>query len=138
MHLARVVTGVTLATALFWAASANAQVDGAENESESEKQSSVMDEIKVTVGPQGWTASELEMQRQEQIKEEVYAEMRMRERAEEELAWRQTESDLQKPESRIKWGYSPQAEYRMRRDNDFIYDLSGDQTRPATIFRTEF
>ena len=143
MRFFRGVAGVTVAAAMSWAAVANAQVAGADNESESDEpgapaaadaeapteipeelfESRVMDEITVIAGPQGQTAFELEMQRQALMREAVYAEMRMRERREEELAWRQADSDLQNRESRIKWGYSPQAEQRMRRESDFMYDL---------------
>ncbi len=155
MRFIRVVAGVTMAAAMSWVAFANAQVSGADNESESDApaatdaeaptgipeellESRVMDEIEVVAGPQGRTAFELEMQRQALMKEAVYAEMRMRERREEELAWRQADPDLEIPESRIKWGYSPQAEQRMRRENAYMYDLPIDQTRPASLFRVEF
>jgi hypothetical protein len=124
-------------------------VSGADNESESDEpapteipeeltQSRIMEEIEVVVGPQGQSAFDLEMERQALMREAVYAEMRMRERREEELAWRQADPDLQDPDSRIKWGYSPQAEQRMRREGDFMYDLPIDQTKPATLFRVEF
>ena len=158
MRFLCVVAGVTVAAAMSWGAFANAQVSGADNESESDEPdapaaadadaptgipeeqfpSRVMDEIEVVVSPQGRTPFELEKQRQALVKEAVYADMRLRERSEEESAWRQADRDLQNPESRIKWGYSPQAEQRMRRENDFMYDLSIDQTKPASIFRVEF
>jgi len=158
MRFSRVVTGVTVAAALTWAAFANAQVSGAEDESNSGDlgapaaadteapteipeellETSVIDEITVTVGPQGRSAYELEMQRQAIMREAIYADMRLRERDQEELAWRQADPDLQNPESRIKWGYSPQAEQRMRRENDFMNDWPIDNTKPATILRVEF
>jgi hypothetical protein len=149
MRFFRVVAGVTAVAAMSWAAFANAQVSGADNESESDEpapteipeeltQSRIMEEIEVVVGPQGQSAFDLEMERQALMREAVYAEMRMRERREEELAWRQADPDLQDPDSRIKWGYSPQAEQRMRREGDFMYDLPIDQTKPATLFRVEF
>jgi len=155
MRCLRVVAGVTVVAAMFWAAFANAQVAGADNESESDEpaaanaeapteipeellESRIMEEIEVVVGPQGQTAFDLEMQRQALMQEAVYAEMRMRERRGEELAWRQEDRDLRTSGSRIKWGYSPQAEQRMRRENDFMYDLPIDQTKPATLFRVEF
>ena len=158
MRFFRVVAGVTVAAAMSWAAFANAQVSGADNKSESDEpgapvaadaqaptkipeelfESRVMDEIKVIGGPQGRTAFDLEMERQAVMREAVYAEMRLRERGEEELAWRQADPDLKNSESRIKWGYSAQAEYRMRRENDFMYDLPIDRTKPATLFRAEF
>jgi hypothetical protein len=158
MRCCRVVAGVTVAAAMSWAAFANAQVAGADNETEAGDpgvtaasdaeapteipeellESRVMEEIEVVVGPQGRSAFELEIQRQALMKQAIYAEMRMRERREEELAWRQADPDLQNPDSRIKWGYSPQAEQRMRREGDFMYDLPVDQTKPATLFRVEF
>ena len=158
MRFFRVVAGVTVAAAMSWAAFANAQVAGANEESESDEpdalatadaeapteipeelfESQVMDEITVVAGPQGRTAFELEMHRQALIKEAIFAEMRLRKRHEEESAWRQADLDLKNPESRIKWGYSPQAEQRMRRENDFMYDLPIDKNKPASIFRAEF
>ncbi len=68
----------------------------------------------------------------------VYAEMRLRERQQEEIAWRQADPDLQNPGSRIKWGYSPQAEARMRRSDQFMFDRPAGDTLPATVFRVEF
>ncbi len=158
MRFFRVVTGVTVAAAMSWAAFANAQVTGAENESESGEPDApaateaqapteipeelferrAIDEITVISGPQGQTPFELGMERQAIMREAVYADMRLRERDQEELAWRQADPDLKNPESRFKWGYSPQAEQRMRRGNEFMNDLPIDDTKPATIFRAEF
>ena len=158
MRFFRVVGAVTVAAALSWPAFANAQVASADNEAESDQpgapadanaeaptgspegdsRSPVMDEITVVAEPQGRTAFELEMHRQALMREAVYAEIRMRERGEEEAAWRQADPDLKSPESRIKWGYSAQAEQRMRRDNGYMYDLPIDETKPASLFRVEF
>ena len=158
MYFFRVVAVVTMATALSWTALTYAQVAGTGSDSETDEpgapatsdadapteipeellESRAIEEIKVIAGPQGKTAFDLEMQRQAAMREAIYAEMRLRERREEEMAWRQADPDLENRESRIKWGYSPQAEQRMRRDNDFIYDLPIDQTKPASIIRIEF
>jgi hypothetical protein len=156
MRILRVVAGVTVAAALSWAACANAQLSDADNEPESDKpearadaevpteipeelfDSRIMDEIKVVASPQGRTAFDPEMQRQALMQEAVYTEMRMRVQREEESAWRQADVDLKNEESRFKWGYSPQAEQRMRRENEAMYDLSTDQVKPASIFRVEF
>jgi hypothetical protein len=158
MHLFRVITGVAVAAAISWAAFANAQVTGAENESESGEPEApaaigaeapteipeelfairAIDEIVVVSGPQGQTPFELSEARQAIMREAVYADMRLREREQEELAWRQADPDLKNPESRFKWGYSQQAEQRMRRGNEFMSDLPIDNTKPATIFRAEF
>ncbi len=158
MRLFRVVTGVTVAAAMSWAAFANAQVTGAENESESGEpdgsaateaeapteipeelfEMRAIDEIIVTSGPQGQTPYELSQERQAIMREAVYADLRLREREQEEMAWRQADPDLENPDSRFKWGYSPQAEQRMRRGNEFMSDLPIDNTKPATVFRAEF
>ena len=158
MRFFRVVAGVTVAAAMSWAAFANAQLSDADNESESGKpeapaaadaevpteipeelfDSRIMDEIKVVASPQGRVTFDPEMQRQALMQEAIYTEMRMRVQREEESAWRQADVDLKNEESRFKWGYSPQAEQRMRRDNEAMYDLPIDQVKPASLFRVEF
>ena len=55
---------------------------------------------------------------------------------EEEYEWRASEFDG-KNSPRIKWGYDPRAELRMRRDTE-LTDLPMDETKPATLFRFEF
>ena len=138
---------VWLAAALSWGALASAQVTETAAPADEELpteipeellQSQTMEEIEVIVGPQGESMFELEMQRQAALREAVFAEARMRERREEELSWRQADPDLQDTESRIKWGYSAQAEQRMRNDMDAMYDLPIDRVKPASIFRVEF
>ena len=52
----------------------------------------------------------------------------------EEFEWRKagaTEST-----ARIKWGYDPRDDYRMRREMD-LQDLSWERSKPATLFRIE-
>lgn len=138
---------VWLAAALTWGALASAQVTDTAAPADEELpteipeellQSRTMEEIEVVVGPQGESVFDLEMQRQAALQEAVFAEARMRERREEELAWRQADPDLRDKESRIKWGYSPQAEQRMRNEMAEIHDLPIDQVKPASIFRVEF
>lgn len=158
MRFLRVITGVTVATTLSWAAFANAQNSGTEDNANSDDPDTpaaadteapteipeelfrdpIMDEIIVVAGPQGQTPFELEMEREELMRQAVFAEARLRERELEEVAWRQADPDLRNPNSRLKWGYSPQAELRMRRDNDFMYDLPAGPATPATLFRAEF
>ena len=155
MRFFRVVAIVTVAAAMSWAAIANAQLSDTDNESESEKpaavdsevpteipeepfESRIMDEITVVANPHGRTTFDPELQRQALMQEAIYADMRMRVSDEEETAWRQTDADLKNKESRFKWGYSPQAEQRMRRENGAIYDLQTDQVKPASLFRVEF
>jgi hypothetical protein len=158
MRLFPAIAGVTVSVALSWAAFASAQENDAVDETERADpgspaateaeapteipeelfKSPYYDEIEVVVGPQGQSLFELEMEQQDRMRENIYAEMRLREREQEEVAWRQADPDLQTPESRIKWGYSPQAEQRMRRSNDFMFDKPAGDTLPATVFRVEF
>lgn len=158
IQMSRLRVAAALVIAMGWAAAAHAQLAEQENQLESDKpatavaaepeaptrateestQSGTMDEITVIAGPQGQTAFELEMERQAKMKEAVFAGMRFRDSAEAETAWRQADRDLQNPESRIKWGYSPQTELRMGRDYDALNDLPIDRTKPATLFRAEF
>lgn len=158
MPVFRLIIRVTAAMALSWAAFANAQMDSTEDNEESDNPEAraatdaetpteipeelfelrVMDEIVVIAGPQGQTPFELEMEREELMRQAIFAEARLREREQEEIAWRQADPDLRNPNSRIKWGYSPQAEARMRRQNDFMFDMPAGNTQPATLFRAEF
>jgi hypothetical protein len=50
--------------------------------------------------------------------------------------WRSSEFDDENS-SRIKWGYDPREELRMRRSTK-LTDLPIDDTKPATLFRFEF
>ena len=112
--------------------------DNDDGESEERFQPRTMEEIEVVVDPWGRPRTDLEMMRQEQMIESIFSEMRMREREEEDIAWRQSDPDLENSESRIKWGYSPQAEQRMRRESDYLYDSGTELAKPASIFRIEF
>jgi hypothetical protein len=56
-----------------------------------------------------------------------------------DLEWRkETDKTINtNSSSRIKWGYDPQDELRMRREMD-MSDVQGTPTKPATVFRVEF
>ncbi len=54
---------------------------------------------------------------------------------EEESEWRKP--DTSESSSRIKWGYDPRDEYRMRHEMD-LQDLSWEKKKPATLFKVEF
>jgi len=55
---------------------------------------------------------------------------------EEEYQWRKSETETTNS-SRIKWGYDPRAELRMRRSSELM-DLPFEYAKPATLFRFEF
>ncbi len=54
---------------------------------------------------------------------------------EEEYEWRKSAAVENPP--RIKWGYDPRDDYRMRNEMDLL-DLDWEKTKPATLFRLEF
>jgi hypothetical protein len=153
MRLFQVIAGLAVALTLSWAAPAIAQNESRPDEPDGTAaadpatptevpeellEQRAIDEITVIAGPQGRTAYDMEMDRMAQMREAIYAEMRLREREQEDVAWRQADPDLEDPESRIKWGYSAQAEQRMRRENDFLYDMPFEQTKPASLLRVDF
>lgn len=153
MRRRRVIADLAAAVALSWPLLTGAQESATEPEPDAPAatdadasreappalpETRAIDEITVTVGPDGRTAFEMEMDRLARDREAIFAEMRLREREEEEMAWRQADPDLEDPGSRIKWGYSAQAEQRFRRENEAMFDLPIDQTKPASIFRAEF
>ena len=54
----------------------------------------------------------------------------------EEYEWRKSIAAVEDT-SRIKWGYDPDTEMRMRRDTT-LTDLPIDTVKPASLFRVEF
>ena len=64
------------------------------------------------------------------------AELDRMEVLDEEYEWRVAMSE-DESESRIKWGYNPEAEMSMRRDTS-LTDLPTDTVKPATLFRVQF
>lgn len=97
-----------------------------------------IDEIVVIVDRSGDPVLDVELRNEEILREKILKEYFRLQQLEDEAAWRQADPDL-KPQnvSRIKWGYNPQAEARMRRDTA-LTDLPIDNNKPATIFRIEF
>ena len=105
MRNLRIAAGIAVAIALSFAALASAQDAGTEDPlrpdgpdaaaaAETDEaaeipeellEASVLDEIEVVVDPQGRSAFDIEEQREAQIRETIYAELRMRERREEEM-----------------------------------------------------
>lgn len=53
----------------------------------------------------------------------------------EEFEWRK--AAVEESPSRIKWGYDPSDDYRMRREMD-LQELPSERNRPATVFRFSF
>jgi hypothetical protein len=54
-----------------------------------------------------------------------------------EYEWRVSMSE-DESESRIKWGYNPEAEMSMRRDTSLTELPTDSRVKPATLFRVQF
>jgi len=73
----------------------------------------------------------------EQFRKRVLDDYFEQQRLMERERWRSSLDVKLKSPSRIRWGYDPGAELRMRRETDLM-DLPFETTRPASIFRVEF
>jgi len=56
---------------------------------------------------------------------------------EDEGRWNKTEASLVETPPRIRWGYDPDDEARMRRETDLM-GVQREPTHPASLFRVEF
>ncbi|MDX1406028.1 MAG: hypothetical protein R3192_15900 [Woeseiaceae bacterium] len=93
-----------------------------------------MEEI-VVISPRPGSRRSLDEDYEDPVKAKLLKEFYRMQELDEEYAWRDAaETD---PSSRIRWGYDPRDEYRMRNDTA-LQDLSWEKTKPATIFRFEF
>ena len=131
---ASVVRGFTYATAIavFMSASAFAQI--AEDEEEE-----VIEEIVVIAGEKPGDPVDVDALYEEMMRDMLMIDLDRLKVLEEDLAWREeTDKTINADSSsRIKWGYDPQDELRMRNDLD-MSDVEGTPTKPATVFRFEF
>ncbi|MBT8111912.1 MAG: hypothetical protein KJO27_14435 [Gammaproteobacteria bacterium] len=73
----------------------------------------------------------------EQFRKRVLDDYFEQRRLMEKEQWRSSLDVKLKSPSRIRWGYDPGAELRMRRETDLM-DLPFETTRPASIFRIGF
>lgn len=73
----------------------------------------------------------------EQFRKRVLDDYFRQQRLLERERWRSSLETKVKSPSRIRWGYDPGAELRMRRETDLM-DLPFETTRPASVFRLEF
>ena len=79
----------------------------------------------------------LELKQAEMLRAQVFALYNEIKRDEEEQTWRSTLPKAYGNFGRIRWGYDPDAELRMRRDSG-LDDIQPGEVRPASIIRVEF
>ena len=99
----------------------------------------VIEEIVVIAGDRPGDPVDVDALYEEMMRDMLRIDLDRLEVLEDDLAWRkETDKTINaNSSSRIKWGYDPQDEVRMRNDLD-MSDVQGVPTRPATVFRFEF
>jgi hypothetical protein len=115
--------------ALFGAAAFAQQAD-----EEPADESEAVDEI-IVVAPKPGSRRRVDKEYEDPTRARLLKEHYEMEVLEEEYEWR-TSATVDSP-SRIKWGYDPRDDYKMRNEMDLL-DLNWEQTKPATLFRLEF
>lgn len=131
----RGVSGAVLIPSLLLGGLALAQEEE-QAAAEEPNDSKAIEEIVVRASRDGDPKS-LELKQAEMLKAQVFAMYSQVKRDEEEQAWRSTLPKAYGNFGRIKWGYDPDAELRMRRESG-LDDVDPDTVRPATIIRVEF
>jgi hypothetical protein len=97
-------------------------------------ESEAIDEI-IVVAPKPGSRRRVDKEYEDPTRARLLKEHYEMEVLEEEYEWR-TSATVDSP-SRIKWGYDPRDDYKMRNEMDLL-DLNWEQTKPATLFRLEF
>ncbi len=127
------INGVAAAAIALSGTIALAQEDAAQDADEVE----VIDEIVVVAGEKSGDPIDVEALYEEMMRERLMLDYVRLEELEEQNEWRGSTSLAVETPSRIRWGYDPQDELRMRRESN-LSDVQAVTTRPATVFRIEF
>ncbi len=125
--------GAAAALVALFGVAAFAQQADEEPADESEAVEAV-DEI-IVVAPKPGSRKRVDKEYEDPTRARLLKELYELEVLEEEYEWR-TSATVESP-SRIKWGYDPRDDYKMRNEMD-LTDLNFEQTKPATLFRLEF
>jgi len=133
-HLA-LKSGFAAAAMTLTGAIALAQENAGPNADEDEVE--VIDEIVVVAGEKSGDPVDVEALYEEMMRERLMLDQIRLQELQEQDEWRNKTSMAVESPSRIKWGYDPQDELRMRRDSN-LSDVSFVTTKPATVFRSEF
>lgn len=128
-------SGFAAAAMALTGAIALAQENAGPNADEDEVE--VIDEIVVVAGEKSGDPVDVEALYEEMMRERLMLDQIRLQELQEEDEWRSSASMAVESPSRIKWGYDPQDELRMRRDSN-LSDVSFVTTKPATVFRSEF
>lgn len=108
------------------------QIEAEEPETDDES----MEEV-IVYGTRGGDPVDLDALYQSQLRKRVIDDYMKQQRLRERDEWRSALSIEDASPSRIRWGYDPAAELRMRRETDLM-DLPIEGERAASLFRVEF
>jgi hypothetical protein len=125
--------GAAAALVALFGIAAFAQQADEEPADESEAVESI-EEI-IVIAPKPGSRRRVDKEYEDPTRARLLKELYELEVLEEEYEWR-TSATVESP-SRIKWGYDPRDDYKMRNEMD-LTDLNFEQTKPATLFRLEF
>jgi hypothetical protein len=89
----------------------------------------------IVVEPKPGTRKRIDQEYEDPLRARILKDLNEMKADEEEYEWRK--SAASKNPSRIKWGYDPRDEYRMRNEID-LQDFPGGGTKPATLIRYKF
>ena len=89
----------------------------------------------VVVAPKPGGRRRLDPVYEDPMRARLLKELYKMEQIEEESAWR--DASIDDSSSRIKWGYNPADDYRIRSEMDII-DKPAGNVEPASVFRVEF
>jgi hypothetical protein len=96
--------------------------------------SDVIEEI-IVIAPRPGARKRVDQEYEDPVRAQLLKDFYKMQEDQEEFEWRKAAAE--EDSSRIKWGYDPSDEYRMRREMD-LYELPSQRTEPATLFRFNF
>jgi len=108
-----------------------------EDTEEGVEEEDVIEEIIVYAGGRPDDPIDVEALYEEMMRDRLMTDIKRLEILEEQQEWRSSGDKNYSSSSRIKWGYSPQDELRMRRESG-IPEETYITTKPATVFRFDF
>lgn len=121
--------------ALFAAAPAMVLAQDEDGAADSEEER--IDEIVVIGGQKPGDKVDLDALYEEEMRARLMRDLEVIKQEQAKGRWSKSEISLAETEPRIKWGYDPDAEARMRRETDFM-GTQRETTQPASLFRVEF
>jgi hypothetical protein len=89
----------------------------------------------IVVAPKPGGRRRLDPVYEDPMRARLLTELYEMEQIEEESAWR--DASIDDSSSRVKWGYNPADDYRIRSEME-IMDTPSDKVQPSSLFRVEF